>query len=989
MHQHPRTPPPTASPASSPWTNPARTNNPRDRTREGHSRAGSDAGLYSERGAGQATGDAGPTTTQSPNQAKETKAKLNQIIQNYFTKAAQIVIQSRMAVPPVYARGTDIKKVNKWFNVELDETDAFREELRLWKLCDADDPRPPSLIIETFLDTAALTNKETLVIIDEQGKRWNVAEALNASDGPDGRGNSKRKTEVILERWRIELGDPLTDFPSDLASILPTVYKKSIVLFRSLYTYSKFLPAWKFEKRLAKLKLNRSALSVNCRVINGDNFPVSSKCDGLNTPLYDGAGKVVEEFSFGTIDSPAGPFTVKVSYRTSCEFRVDDSEALLSSHFINLDEHYFRPSLGARDDQQSGYFMNEKEVGSLPATRRDLEDRPDRGQAYGSLSTFHHVAPPTSSSPLSALRAARELGSDSPSSSPPRKALPSARTAQATKVPMKPGEGILPQRRPSVSFQPFKAPSLSASPATPDQAPSSPRNSVGRFPPPSIATQARNRTSIGPQSPTHIRGSPAPPENAIASSASGSPKAAPISRYGSSFAHRRAKLSSGGTSKTDDDNNSSGKGSLASSAAQPGSGMLMEGGQGGSSGSVQTDDDNISDFLKLLDKQKTLKSFEAPSDATSADASARRPVAALHKFQKMRDSNAALSDSMSSSLLLHRSSTSSSRQLSSVPTMVAGTSTSTSSSPGKPISPHTPHTPAIPSRLSANSIAEYSSQPSRFQNPLYRTESNAERGVTSDEAAPQLGNTAPLDIPTSPRPFPPHNRRSSSASQESRQIAVEDDANDIFPFGMRSASMGDDRSTLDDDRPPLSLSALLGLREASEQAMPAPEGRERTLQPAANLEDAGLPMARQRSTSSLESREDGTQLPRGSTTGSASSPYRPRLAGRTSGRGYTPPHTSYSSLPGDRFGGSGTSERPSGGRYSFSRPTSHIEEDEPLLFAMSEIGHQSRRSLEEGRQGGAGGGGGGSAGLGGGDSAPARPRRGSRPGRTDGGRGVW
>ncbi|KAI9776406.1 MAG: autophagy protein 13 [Geoglossum umbratile] len=979
MHQHPRTPPPTASPASSPWTNPARTNNPRDRARESHSRSGSDTGLYSERGAGQPGGDAGAAGVQSPNQARETKAKLNQIIQNYFTKAAQIIIQSRMAVPPVYARGTDTRKVNKWFNVELDETDAFREELRLWRQCDAEDPRPPPLVLETFLDTAALTNKQTLVIIDEQGKRWDVAEALNASDSSDGRGSSKRRTEVILERWIIELGEPMMELPSDLASILPTVYKKSIVLFRSLYTYSKFLPAWKFEKRLAKLKLNHSALRVNCRIINGDDFAVPPKHDGLNTPLFEGSGNVTEEFSFGMIDSPAGPFAVKVSYRTSCEFRVDDSEALLSSHFINLDEHYFRPSLGARDDQQLGYYTTEKEVGSLPATRRDFEDRPDQGQAYGSLSTFHHVAPPTSSSPLSALRAARDLGSDSPPNSPPRKTLPSMRTTQGVKAPTRPGEGNLPQRRPSVSFQPFKAPSLSASPATPDQTPSSPRNSTGRFPPPSIATQARSRTSIGQPSSSFYRGSPVPPENAIASSASGSPKAAPISRYSSSFTHRRAKLSSGGTSKTDDDNNSSGKGSLASSTAQPGSGMLTEGGQGGSSGSVQTDDDNISDFLKLLDKQKNLKSFEAPSDAASADASARRPGAALSKFQRMRDSNAALSDSMSSSLLLHRSSTSSSRQLSSVPPMVPGTSTSASSSPGKPISPHTPHTPAIPSRLSANSIAEYSSQPTPFRNQLYRQESRAEE-VTSDEATQQLGNTAPLDIPTSPRPFPPHNRRSSSVSREPRPLAVEDDANDIFPFGMRSASMGDDRSALDDDRPPLSLSALLRLREASETAIPAPERRERALQPAANLEEADLAMARQISTSSLESPEDVTQIRRGSTPGSGSSPYRPRLAGRSSGRGHTPPHTSYSSLPSDRFSGSGTSDRPSAGRYSFSRPAGNVEEEEPLLFAMSEIGHHSRRSLEEGRQGG------GNTGLGGGDSA-STSKRGSRPGRSDGGRG--
>ena len=33
-----------------------------------------------------------------------------------------------------------------------------------------------------------------------------------------------------------------------------------------------------------------------------------------------------------------GSLRISVSYRTDCDFRVSDSEALLSSHFLNLDE---------------------------------------------------------------------------------------------------------------------------------------------------------------------------------------------------------------------------------------------------------------------------------------------------------------------------------------------------------------------------------------------------------------------------------------------------------------------------------------------------------------------------------------------------------------------------------------------------------------------------------------------------------------------------
>jgi autophagy-related protein 13 len=394
--------------------------------------------------------------------------------------------------------------------------------------------------------------------------------------------------------------------------------------------------------------------------------------------------------------------------------------------------------------------------------------------------------------------------------------------------------------------------------------------------------------------------------------------------------------------------------------------MLTEGGAGGSSGSLHTDDDNnISDFLKMLDLKKHLKSFEPAADG-AADASTRRTSAALMRFQRMRDSNAALSDSMSSSMLLNRSSSSSSRQLSSVPQMVAGTSISTSSSPGKPVSPHTPHTPAIPSRLSANSIAEYS-QPHRSRDSTSRhstrrgPESHDEDDNTSESTARDAGNgTTAIDIPVSPHPYPQHNRRSSSVAQQNRALVVEDETDDQLPFHMRSMSLGAA------DRPPLSLSALLGSQEASQQPL-APDDDddegERILSAAANVDVADNLAIGQDPSSSYGSREDSVSASRGIST---VSPYRPRPA--VSGRGVVSrPPGSFSSVPGDR--GSGASiERPSSGRYSFNSQNRGADEadDELLLFAMSEIqGHnQGRRSIEEARRTGGDAGNGGRRGMG-------------------------
>jgi hypothetical protein len=77
MHQHPRPSPLTASPASSPRTNPTRTNNPRDEGLSPHSRAGSDMPGYNE--ADEGSGDSGVIATSGP--SRDAVKKLDQIIQ--------------------------------------------------------------------------------------------------------------------------------------------------------------------------------------------------------------------------------------------------------------------------------------------------------------------------------------------------------------------------------------------------------------------------------------------------------------------------------------------------------------------------------------------------------------------------------------------------------------------------------------------------------------------------------------------------------------------------------------------------------------------------------------------------------------------------------------------------------------------------------------------------------------------------------------------
>ncbi|KAF2874304.1 autophagy-related protein 13-domain-containing protein [Massariosphaeria phaeospora] len=911
MHPQSRPSPRTAAAANNLQTNPTRTNNQRDSYYPYSNRSSpfSDMASYSDRGTDDGEGE---LMTRTERVSDADQRKVNQVIQNFFTKAALTIISSRMMLPQSFNQNSDLRQ-NKWFNVVLDETDVLTEDLMEWKTMDAMLGQHPSLCIEIYLDIKALEDKQSLVIHDDQGKRWDVAVALNVPLESTSRPPSRvgKSTQLVLERWKIQVGDKSSVQPSELTDPLPNVYKKAVVLFRSLYAYLRFLPTFKYCKSIAKQPANHPSLKLNYRISNGD-FK-SPRPDTLSIPLYTSSESVTDVQEFAPSNSPVGPLAISVEYRTNCEFSVDDSESLLSSQFMGLDDNYFdQPN---RDVGQV--------PGSLPVNKLHAQGTPEVGQAYGSMSTFHQVAPPTGTSPMSALRAARDMPSSSPIDSPPQKLPPNHRTAQGSKSSLRSADAPSYQRRTSVSFQPFKAGSLSSSPGPGSMIPPSPvgslgrpSSSVGRATTPSALNQPRNRTSLTALPQTALRApSSLPNEAAVTSSASSSPKPAPITRYSSSFGHRRSRFSSGGGSKTEDENNSSGKGSVTSSQ-QPGSDMLNEG-EGASSGSIKTDDENISDFLKLLEQKKDLKSFSR-NDNASRDAAMRKTTAQLSKYQQRRGDHSAFSDSLSSSTMLHRSSSSSSRQLTSVPAMIAGTSVSTASSPGKPISPHTPHTPAIPSRLSANSIIEYEPRRSRSR-PSHTSRGQETVDVQEHSDGEEQGSNA-IDIPTSPRPWN-YPRRSSSVAQQNRTMEDEPDL-----YGLRSASV-----------PPEEVDRQRGLQRKAATNLTSSGLFAQTELLASASRDDQLPGA----LSTQDSRDD---MPRPLSTSDLPAK-RGTYSGSSRGRG----GFSSSSSTSLTTGGTSSTERQS--RYSFANRHASLDDDEPLLFQMSEIGAGSRRSLEEGRGG--------------------------------------
>jgi len=667
MHQLPRPTLRSNSAASNHATNPERTNNPRDQPPQ-RTRSSVDLASYTERAAAEISTETSRQTTSEDREA----TKLNQIIQHFHCKAALTICSSRSNLPRVSTKNGDIKQ-NRWFNLILDDTDVFNEDLIPWKQPNMYESKPPPLVIEVYVDTLHLTQNQALVVVDESGKEYNVADSLISSPHPSRNGG--RHPEVVLERWTIDLGDANDFQSSELNDQLPNVYKKGVVLFRALYSFARFLPAWKLHRKLTRQAGSHQALRLRSRIRQGHDY-VHGGQDALHAPLCPSeqrSDSVVERYRIPPLLCRAGPLSIAVDYRTNCDFSVADAEALLSSRLLGLDDNApmvpaGRSLPGPRTEQSRVQY-------SSLAT--GAGDQRARVGAYGSLGTFHGAE--KRGSPVTELKQ-RVLDDDSEDEIAKRSKATSAR------------QNVF-SRRMSVNLvnnPPFKSGSLASSPRpTPSPSTSAPRSdsNFARV----AGTSSGKRVSLNTLPQQALR---APPENAIASSGSSSPKPAPVHRYSSSFANRNKRFTPG--SKTGESNASSGRGSSSSGqkwAYREGEDDLTHirgnARQGDSASSIPSEEDAIASFISDLERAKDLPSLRSRP-------ASRDKTVNLSKYSSMRDPNAQLAEEMSASSLIQTSSTPPSRRLSNVPGL------STSSSPSRALA----HTPHVPSRLSTHSIAE-------------------------------------------------------------------------------------------------------------------------------------------------------------------------------------------------------------------------------------------------------------------------------------------
>jgi hypothetical protein len=178
-------------------------------------------------------------------------------------------------------------------------------------------------VLEVFLDISRLTEKDTLLIVNEHG----VCDVLDYLKDCRSLRYSLREPktrcgEILLERWKIEHTPAVPEPDQDFSYVLPKFYKQCVIHLRALYTIASLLPTWRLWNQIKKEELSSSPLAIRCR-IGASSEDGENETDMLSQPVFsDESSAVTDQVVPSNIQMPLGSLSAKVSYRKECRFFV-------------------------------------------------------------------------------------------------------------------------------------------------------------------------------------------------------------------------------------------------------------------------------------------------------------------------------------------------------------------------------------------------------------------------------------------------------------------------------------------------------------------------------------------------------------------------------------------------------------------------------------------------------------------------------------------
>lgn len=223
--------------------------------------------------------------------------KLDQIVSQFLSKALQTILESRIPSLRPQERSGDlssssrVKKYDKWFNLVLGDRPTALDNLHFWH--------------RNLMDPMVVD-----VVVVHHGQN-------SASRGhPYGRESLEGVvTETVIERWMVQYENARITpaHNSDLSLLYKKMYKKSIILMRSLQTMTKLLPAYRLFRHL-------TSMNQTCK------YNIIHKVSSFSDPFTREEEQMLKHYTFVPVEGANGRLCVSVSYRPELsDFDIENS----------------------------------------------------------------------------------------------------------------------------------------------------------------------------------------------------------------------------------------------------------------------------------------------------------------------------------------------------------------------------------------------------------------------------------------------------------------------------------------------------------------------------------------------------------------------------------------------------------------------------------------------------------------------------------------
>ncbi|EEF40162.1 conserved hypothetical protein [Ricinus communis] len=252
---------------------------------------------------------------------------MEQIITEFFAKSLHIILESRSSYmssrnfsgeqvvsspSSSSSSSSGVRPRDKWFNLALRECPAALENLDIWRQSNLEPMIVDVILVERPLDWDPLNTSPR----KDFGRNWNFDQEELGCEVKSGK---------IIERWILQYESRRSKDSGSgsrrSGNTLHVLYRKSVLLLRSLYLTVRLLPAYKIFRDLNSSGLIRSSTLTH---------RVSSFVD----PFSRKEEAEMQRFSFTPVETSCGRLCLSVLYHSSLSDLTSESSTPVSPQFI-------------------------------------------------------------------------------------------------------------------------------------------------------------------------------------------------------------------------------------------------------------------------------------------------------------------------------------------------------------------------------------------------------------------------------------------------------------------------------------------------------------------------------------------------------------------------------------------------------------------------------------------------------------------------------